>query len=663
MLAESRARAYFPFTDISKAIGQAIVYNDSIKAIVTGIVRDLDDDEVTDLTFKEFVSLQTFIPILKADHGYDTWHSFSTASQFYIKLQKNANVAQVQKQINLAREKAAGKQFMKSDNYLQPLKDIHFNPKYDNYNEHMGNKTTLYGLIAVAAFLLLLGCINFINLTTAQASRRAREIGIRKTMGSSLWQLLSQFLGETFLLTLIATCLSVIMTPLLLKVFKGYIPDGVSFNLIRQPDIFLFLALLIILVSLLSGIYPALILSRYQPAMVLKNVSLAGSGKGQKAWLRKILTVLQFTIAQFFIIATLMVGKQIKYSLNLDMGFKKDAIISFNVPFDFSHPDNKQLVLQQKLKGIPGIQKISLAGSPPAWQGIMISTFDFNNDGKKIQTTFEVKYADTNYLNLYGLKLLAGRGLRQSDSSIEYLVTESCAKFLGYARPSDIVGKYFEKGNSGKSPIVGVVADFHSKSVTSAIVPIVFTCNQKYHEVFNILLAPKGENTDGWKKTISRIESAWKQIYPEQDFKYNFVDEIIAKFYEDEQKLSGLLNWCTGLSVFISCLGLLGLVIYTTNQRTKEIGVRKVLGASASQIIALLSKDFMQWVVLAFIIAAPLSWWALHKWLQNYAYRTAESWWVFALSGMGMLCLALLTLSIQTIRSANANPVDSLRTE
>jgi predicted permease len=663
VLTESRARTYFPSSDISKVIGKTILYDDSIQAMITGIVKD--PDEITDFTFKEFISLPTYLHILKSQNGYDQWGSISSASQFFVKLKKNSNSSLVEKQIQDVRAKNAKKEYLKTDNRLQALADIHFSQEYGGYSEPTGNKKTLYGLIAVAVFLLLLGCINFINLTTAQAARRAREIGIRKTMGSSALQLISQFLGETLLLTVLATCLSAALTPAILKIFSDFVPAGLSLNLVKQPDIVVFIVLLTLLVSILSGLYPAFILSRYKPAAVLKNTAYANTGQSRRAWLRKILTVSQFAIAQFLIIATLVVGKQIRYSLNSDMGFSKEAIINFSAPFNFWHPDNKQFILQQKLKSIPGIERMSLAGPPPASNGISMGTIKYNKDGKDIETTVEIKSADTSYIGLYHLKLLAGRNLEQSDTAKEYIANESYARFLGFRNPADIVGKFVDRGSNNKvgSQIVGLIADFHSKSMQDLIRPLVLTCQQKYHSDFSVLLAPRGENTDSWKATITRIEKAWKEVYPEQEFSYEFLDESIAKFYTSEQHISKLLNWCAGLTIFISCLGLLGLVIFTTTQRTKEIGVRKVLGASASQIIALLSKDFMQWVLVAFIIAAPLAWWAMHKWLQNYAYRTAFSWWIFAASAILMLFIALFTLSIQTLRSATANPVKSLRTE
>jgi ABC-type antimicrobial peptide transport system permease subunit len=405
-----------------------------------------------------------------------------------------------------------------------------------------------------------------------------------------------------------------------------------------------------------------MVLSGYKPISVLKNFAYANTAQSRRAWIRKILTVSQFMIAQFFIIATLVVGKQIRFSLNKDMGFNKEAIINFNVPFNFQAPDNKQFVLQEKLKTIPGIQRLSLGGAPPAYQGYNVSTMKFNNDGKQTETSVEVKQADTAYFALYKMKLDAGRNLQQSDTLKEFVINETYARSLGYKDPSAIVGQMLEKSGM-KIPIVGVLADFHTKSLHSPIQPLAFSCEAKQHTTFHVALAPKGSDTNGWKTTIAKIETAWKQVYPDEEFHYDFLDQSIARFYKRELDVSNLLNWSTGLTVFISCLGLLGLVIYTTTQRTKEIGVRKVLGASVGQIVSLLSKDFVVLVMGGFALAAPLAWWAMNKWLADFAYRTSISWWIFAITGITMIVMALLTLSIQTIRSAVANPAKSLRTE
>jgi len=517
VLTESRARTYFPYTDITHAIGQTIIYDDTVKAIVTGIVKDLD--KVTDFTFKEFISLSTFGEQLKKINGWDEWGSVSSSSQFFIRLKEDYDTATINKQLAAIRKKHEKNAYLATDHFLQPLNDIHFNPDFDAFDHRKAHKPTLYGLLAVAAFLLILGCINFINLTTAQSSQRAKEIGIRKTMGSSKRQLIIQFLTETILLTLLATILSIILTPWLLKIFSAFTPEGVHFNVFNQPNILVFIISLILVVSILSGFYPAMILSGYKPVLVLKNLAYANTSQSRRVWIRKTLTVLQFVIAQFFIIATMVVGKQIRYSLNKDMGFKKEAIINFSTPYNYQHPDNKQFVLQAKLKSIPGIQKLSLAGSPPANEGINVSTMKFNKNGKVIESSVEEKRADTGYFELYKMKLIAGRNLQQSDTLKEYVINETYSKMLGYNNPADVIGQLLDKGDR-KIPIVGVLADIHTKSLHNPIQPLAFSSEAKNHSTFHIALLPGGKNTNNWKKTIAAIGAAWKEVYPDEDFRY-----------------------------------------------------------------------------------------------------------------------------------------------
>jgi putative ABC transport system permease protein len=659
VLTASRAKLYFPLADPAAIIGHTITYNDTVRATITGVVKDLD--AVTGFTFGEFISLATYERQLDEVNGFYDWGNVSSASQYFVRLKEGTDVKKSNAALKVLRKKHEKDAYLETDHYLQQLYDVHFNTDYDALTGERGHKPTLYGLLAVGAFLLLLGSINFINLTTAQAAHRAKEIGIRKTIGCSKTQLIRRFLGETLLLTIVAALVSIAITPWILNVFKDFIPGNLHFNLADQPQIILFIVALITIVSLLAGFYPALILSRFRPVQVLKK-NMASSSQSRRAYVRKTLTIAQFVIAQFFIIATLVVGKQIRYGLNKDMGFRKEAIINFRAPHNFMNPDHKQFVLQDKLKAIPGIQQISLAGSTPASNGTSSTTMKHTKDGKTIETTVEIKQADTNYFSLYQIKLVAGRGLQQSDTIREYVVNEHYARFLGYKNPADIVGKTIVR-DRGSVPIVGVIADIHTKSVHSAITPLVYTSQTAFHTQFHILLPASGRNTDGWKQTIASIEKAFKEVYPEDSFKYTFFDESIANFYKKEQQTAGLLNWSAGLAIFISCLGLLGLVIFTTNQRTKEIGIRKVLGATVLQIISLLSKDFMKLVAVAFVITVPLAWWAMNSWLQDFAYRTTITWWIFAVSGAAMLLAALLTLSIRTIRSASANPVGSLRSE
>jgi putative ABC transport system permease protein len=662
VLTASRAKQYFPALTPEQVIGRELLFDDTIRTTVSGVVNDITAN--TDFSFKTFISSITLEKTSLKPNDFNEWNNTNSASQLLVKLSPGTSVAKIEKAIvdlySKYHKKEEGDN-SKTSFRLQPLNDLHFNRDYGGYSKPIANKSTLYGLLAVAAFLLLLGCINFINLTTANASQRTKEIGVKKTVGSSKQQLIFQFLSETLLLTFIATLLSVALTPLILKVFSGFIPDDLHFNIINQPSVILFLVILIIIVTVLSGFYPALILSGYKPVMVLKNQAFSRSGKTRQAWLRKSLTVSQFIIAQVFIMATIMVSKQINYTLHKNLGFKKDAVIYFSTNYFDTVRTNKQTLLN-KLHAIPGIEMISLSTSPPSSSNTWSSTFKYKDGKREIENDVQLKFIDSNYLKLYGLKLLAGSDMVQTDTVNSFVINETYARLLGFQQPQEAIGKIVEWSDK-KKPIIGVVADFHQKSLHEPIKPLAMGSWTNSERNISILLQSPGGASGNWSKTIGQIEKSWKEIYPNDDFEYSFFDEDIAKYYEEEKNISSLLQWATGLAVFISCLGLLGLVIYTTTQRTKEIGIRKVLGATVSQIVSLISGGFIIPVLLAFIVAVPIAWFGVNKWLQNFAYRTEISWWIFLLAGTVMIVVALLTLSLQTIKAAIANPVKSLKSE
>jgi putative ABC transport system permease protein len=662
VLTQSAAALYFPNLQPEQIIGRNFYMNDSVAVTVTGIVKDITAN--TDFTFKVFVSKLTLETARFRPQNFNDWTSANGASQLYVKLAAGVSPDKIQKAITALYNRNAIKK--PGDNYevnyiLQPLHDIHFNARYNTYSIPQASTTVLFGLLAVALFLLLLGCINFINLATAQSAQRAKEIGIRKTIGGSRKQLVFQFLSEALLLTFLATILSIVLTPFILKAFSGFVPGAVQFNILQQPDILLFLAILIIIVTLLSGFYPAVILSSYKPIAVLKNqtgTSTSGTSKGS---LRKVLTVSQFVIAQFLIMATILVSKQINFSLNKDMGFKKDAIVYIITSYNDTVQSHKT-TLMNMLRAIPEIRMVSLSFSPPNSGNTSRETMKYKDGKKEIETDVEEKFADTNYIKLYGIKLLAGRNLSQSDTSKEILINENYMHVLGFQDPQRILGKYID-WNGKLVPVVGVVGDFNQKSLHEPIKPLLITSDTRNEMLISILLQPQNAGGTTWNTALSKTEKAFKQVYPRDDYYSGFFDEDLAKSYTQEQNLSNLLSWATALAIFISCLGLLGLVMYTITQRTKEIGVRKVLGASVSQIIALISKDFLRLVLIAFIIATPLAWIGIDQWLQNFAFRTTVSWWIFGAAGLFMMAISFITLSFQTIRAAIANPVNSLRSE
>ncbi len=662
VITESKAKQFFPGIALAAVPGKEIYLNDTVRLSVSGIVEDIQQN--TDFNFNLFIARATLENTRLKPDDWEQWNNTNSVSQLMLKLSPGTNVAAVEKGINGIYNKYHKKE--QDDNSktayaLQPLQDIHFNTDYSNFNQRQAHKPTLYGLLAVAAFLLLLGCINFINLTTAQASQRAKEIGIRKTLGSTIQQLIFQFLSETFLLTAIATIISIAITPLLLKIFADFIPEGLHFNLSGQPDILLFLVTLVVIVTVLSGFYPAIVLSGFNPVLVLKNQVAANSSHSRNAFLRKTLTVSQFVIAQVFIIATILVSRQISYSLNKDLGFKKEAIVYFSVNFRDNVPGRK-LLLQEKLKGVPEIAGISLSNSPPSSNNTWSSSMKYKDGKKETETDVQMKMIDTGFLSLYKMKLLAGGNMLYSDTGNALIINETYAKILGFSNPRQAIGKYIEWSNK-QMPISGVAANFHQKSMHEIIKPLALVNNLRQCRTFNIALQPQNSNGTTWKTAIASMEKAWKEVYPADDFEYHFLDESLEKYYTSEKNISSLLLWATGLAIAISCLGLLGLVIYITHQRTKEIGIRKVIGASVGQLVTLLSKDFLKLVAIAFVIAVPIAWWGSHKWLQNFAYKTEISWWIFLSGGLILFVMAMLVLGIRTFRAATANPVESLRTE
>ena len=658
VLTESAARLYFPKLLPQEIIGKRIYFNDTVPATISGIVKDIEQN--TDFTFSTFISRATLENTNLKPEDWTQWDNTTSASQLLVKLSPGTDPKKIEAGMDglyIKNHKPDPEDHSKSSFKLQPLSDLHFNSDYGGYDLPLAHKPTLFGLLAVALFLLVLGCINFINLTTAHAAQRAKEIGIRKTLGSSKKQLIFQFLSETFLLTFIATVISMFLTPLILKAFSGFIPNGLHFSLIEHPGILLFLLILIIVVTILAGFYPSMILSGYKPVLVLKNQAYTGTGKTRHAWLRKSLTISQFVIAQVFIMATILVSKQITYSLNKNMGFKKDAIIHVSVNYYDTVKAHKYIFIN-KLKSIPGIAMLSLSNNPPSSNSSWSSTRKYKDGKKEVLTDVQMKIADTNYIKLYGIKLLAGNNILQSDTSSQYLINETYAHILGFQEMHKAIGKRISD-----IPIVGVIADFNQHSLHDPVKPLIIANGVDNARTINIALMPQNAEGTLWKSTIAQIGKAWREIFPDDDFDYKFFDADIATYYDAEQHISSLLMWATSLAIFISCLGLLGLVIYTTTQRTKEIGVRKVLGASVSHIVAMITKDFLLLIVIAFVIATPLAWIGMNKWLDNFAYRTDISWWIFVM-GIGiMIIIALFTLSFQTIKAAIANPVKSLRTE
>ena len=518
----------------------------------------------------------------------------------------------------------------------------------------------LRNLALVAVFLLVLGCINFINLNTAQATQRAKEVGIRKTLGSSRKQLVGQFMGETFLLVLLSSLLSIAMSKWLLKVFADFVPQGLDSDLLFSPWAILGIISLLLLVTFLSGFYPALVLSKFNTVAVLSNKLTLGD---RKAKLRKTLTVFQFAIAQVFIIATLLVGKQIKFLLTKDMGFETEAIASVYRPITDLQFSKLEL-FANRLKTISEIDQITIANNPPASYSSSITDMTRMIDSIEVHNDIYLLQGDTNYSEVFNINILAG-STRKNDTIRELVLNETAIGVFGFERPESAVGQMLNY-DGDLLPIVGVMQDFHHSSMREEIKPMALIGDwyrPHSHQFQSVSMSIYPDEYGGLTGALEKVRREYNAIYPDTDMRLEFMDETVASFYNSEKKIATLLKWATGLSILISCLGLLGLVIFTTNRRVKEIGVRKVLGASVIQINALICKEFIILVGVAFLIAVPIAYYSTHEWLKDFQYKTAMSWWVFLLSGVSMIAFSLLVMGIRTLKAARSNPVNSLRSE
>jgi putative ABC transport system permease protein len=657
VLTESRARAYFGDLPADKMIGKIIVYDDSLSVAVTGILKDWNKN--SDFDYSDFISYSTIqSSFLKKSIVLDNWGILNHGSQVLVKLAAGVNPVRVNMQFPAFVKKYLDpKPGTKLRMQLQPFTGIHFHEEYGGEGRK-ANLAVLYILIGVAIFILIIAAINFINLSTAQSIQRTKEIAIRKVLGSGRKKLILQFLTETFILSFLAVCIAVVFVQPVLVAFASYIPEGVEFHLTDSAT-WLFLFSITVFTTLLAGFYPAKVLSAFVPVSSLKGTSVE---KGSQKWyLRKSLIVFQFTISLIFIVGTIVIGKQVKYMRTKDLGFKTDAVITLRSMW--SDHTGKMKVLAEKIKQLPGVNSTILEAFPPMGFAHMGNGLQLKGSNQSpIQASEHA--GNENFVPFYGMKIIAGRNLLHSDSTREYLINETSAKALGFSRPQQAIGKLLLVGGSNKGyPIVGVVADFYENSFRQQISPVVIAHDPGVENGIAIKLALKGKQAGNLQGLISTIGKQWKGFYPEEPFEYSFLDDSIARLYESDLQTQWLMNTATLITIFISCMGLFGLAMFTTEKRTKEIGIRKVLGASLTNILIMLSSEITILIIIALMVASPIAWFFMQKWLQSFAYRTDLSLWVFILAGMGALLIALVTISFQAIKAAIANPVESLRTE
>ena len=644
------------FGDWHNAMGKVIRYENKTDLKVTGIIKNTPAN--TDIPLKLMVSFATMRSKGSDYYGnLKDWVSTFGDNSCFVILPDNVSVSQFNQNLKTFVKKHKPADYVKDGLELQALKDMHFNTDVNVYSGHPFSKQLINVISLIGLFLLIIACVNFINLATAQAVNRSKEVGIRKVLGSRRDQLVMQFISETLIITLFSMVLAIGIAEIALPFLNKLLETQLSAAFLADPIIILFMLGVIIGVTLLSGFYPALVLSGFNPIEALKNKIKAGKSSGIS--LRRTLVVVQFCIAQFLVIGTLVIIYQMSYFRNKSLGFDKDAIITVPFPGD-SISRTKINALKDQLLLQPGIKDVSFSFASPSDNNGWSTDFKFNNAPKQTNFGANLKWADAEYFKLYNLQFAAGEPYTKGDTIHGWVVNETLIHKLGIRDPKDALGKYIKLWDDKKkyAPIVGVVKDFNIGSLKNAIPPVLMSTWKDVYQKLNIKIEPKNVN-----QTLASVERLWNSTFPDGMYEYQFLDEKIANFYKSEDQLSQLYKIFAGIAIFISCLGLYGLVSFMAVQRTKEVGIRKTLGASVGNIVYLFSKEFTVLIIVAFAISAPLGWYIMHKWLQDFTYKISIGPGIFILAIVASVAIAWVTVGYKAIKAALANPVKSLRSE
>ncbi|MBV9986593.1 MAG: ABC transporter permease [Chitinophagaceae bacterium] len=651
VLTKKRAEKYFGTWQA--AIGGLLRLDNTATVKVAGILEDVPLN--TDFPLGIIASYETMKKFPQT-YGYSTDFGNVTSNfQAFVLLPEHTSPQPVNASLKTFSDKYHNKPggVSKSYYYLQPLKEVHFDNRIGTFGDHITSKSTLWTLSLIGLFIIVMASINFINLSTAQAVGRSKEVGIRKVLGSSRGQLFWQVIGETAIIVFAAIILALVIALLCMPYIKHIASIQETINLLNSST-FAFVAILLVAVTLLAGIYPSLVLSGFKPATALKNKITSANLGGIS--LRRGLVITQFAISQVLIIGTIVAISQMRYIRNADLGFNKDAIMVLNSNVD-SSVNLRQPAFKQKLLSIPGVKAVSFSSDVPSSESNNSGNFAFDH---KPDEKFEMyrKFADEDYFKTYGLELVAGRIYEKSDTIRELVVNQTMMNKLGVKDPKDILGHEIRYNRNKWCPIVGVVKDFKTNSLREAVKPLAIAPRNVRYYYTGIKL-----NTANLSQTRAAIEQAWNQFFPEFVYAPSFMDERINNFYGQENQLALLYKIFAGIAIFISCLGLYGLVLFMAAQKTKEVGIRKVLGASVANIVYLFSKEFTLLIIIAFVVAVPVAWYMMSNWLNNFVFRITMGVGVFVLAIVSSILIAWITVGYKAVRAARANPVTSLRSE
>ena len=650
VLTQETANRYF---GNESAIGKTIRLKDEdindLPFTVTGIMAEIPEN--SHIKANMIISMTTYSKgvLPRID---DAWGLYDPAA--YILVHPNTDPKQLEAKFPDFLERNSGETMRRDKMFvslsLEPLEDVYL--RSERGGEYSGDLGTIYIFSIIAIFILLIACINFVNLTTARSVERAKEVGVRKVIGAEKRQLSLQFVGESVIISLISFVIASVLTALVLPAFNEIAGKVISDGIFTNPINIIYLFLIALSIGAFAGIYPAFVLSSFKPVNVLKGNFSTGT---RGIILRKGLVITQFTISITLIIGTIIIYNQMNYMRSQELGFDKEHTVLLPVTVS-----SAQKELKDNIDDISGVVSTTLASTVPGAYNNSAYSVIQNSQGEGQIANINAYFVDHDFISQFGLKVIAGRGFSRdfvTDSAQGMIINEKAVKFLGYSSPKDALGATFSQwGKEGQ--IIGVIQDFHFKSLQENIQPLTMTMKPDETDLLAIKIT--GNNI---KQTLADIQNKWETILPNDSFNYQFLDENFDKQYRSQERFGSLFLNFAVLAILISCLGLLGLAAYSMLQRKREIGVRKVLGASVAQVVKLLSTDFLKLVTTAFLIASPLAWYVMNDWLSRFAYRISIEWWMFLLAGTSAIIIALATVSFHALKASLANPVKSLRTE
>jgi predicted permease len=652
VLNRSLAEKYFG--DWQSAIGKMVQLDNKFSLRISGVIED--EPANSDFPFSLLISYKTFLSNYK-EFGYgnlDQWGWAVSWHQIYALLPEKTNLTAFNAQLDkYATSFYEQDPKFKLTYYFRPLKEVHFDTRFENNGAYVISKTSLYTLFFIGVLILTMACINFVNLSTALAAKRSKEVGVRKVLGGNRGQVRWQVLAETSVIVFTASAIALLLAKIALPYLKHVVVTQQKLSLLNWSVIG-FVAGIAVVTILLAGIYPAFVLSRFKPVEAIKNKIDSRQVGGIS--LRRILVVLQFAFSQFLIIATIIAVSQMSFIRNTDIGINKNAVLVLNGYTD-SVSLNRQPAFKNELLKIPGVQAVSFAYDAPVSDDIWVSDFAFNNITTPPDFGANLKFGDEDYLKTFGMEMAAGQFYGNGPLK-DVVINETMVKKLGMKNAQEAVGKTVRIDGSQWFNIIGVVKDFKSVTLRDEVPPTIMLRLVRRQRLTAVKLT--GVNIS---ETERAIKATWEKFYPQYVYNRSFLDETIDNFYREERQMSSMYKIYAMLAILISCLGLYGLVSFMAVQKTKEVGIRKVLGASPGSIVYLFSKEFTLLVIIAFAIAAPAAWYMMSSWLQSFVFRIDIGAGVFLLAIFSSVLIAWLTVGYKAIKAAMANPVKSLRTE